>query len=132
MLAITIPGRPVTWQRTNDVRGRRLTDAGQRREKRRIAALARAALPPGWPMDAEYAIEVIGYWPDRRFGDVDRLVSLTMDALEGVAYASDRQVAAQGGARRVDRKNPRIEVCLVPLRRGEEASIGIELSGGVA
>lgn len=128
-LAFTIPGRPVTWQRTNDVRGRRVTDAEQRREKRRIAMLARAALPSGWPTDAEYAIEVIGYWPDRRFGDVDRLVSLTMDALEGVAYRVDRQVVAQGGARRVDRERPRVEVCVAPLREGESVDVTMTIGG---
>lgn len=122
-LRFTIPGRPVTWQRTNDVRGRRVTDAEQRREKRRIAAIARAALPPGWPTDAEYAIEVIGYWPDRRFGDADRLVSLTMDALQGVAYATDRQVSDQCSGRRLDRGNPRVEVCVVPLGAGETIEI---------
>lgn len=128
-LRFTIPGRPVTWQRTNDVRGRRVTDAEQRKEKRRIAAIARAALPPGWPTDAEYAIEVIGYWPDRRFGDADRLTSLSMDALEGVAYRADRQVVAQAGVRRLDREHPRVEVCVVPLEAAEHVDVMMTIGG---
>src|SRR5690606_36666151 len=56
---------------------------------------------------------------DRRFGDADRLVSLTMDALQGVAYATDRQVSDQCSGRRLDRGNPRVEVCVVPLGVGE-------------
>lgn len=124
----TIPGRPVTWQRTNDVRGRRVTDAAQRAEKRRIAAIARAARPRGWPMDLEYAVAVEGYWPDRRFGDSDRLVSLTMDALEGVAYPKDREVSAQGGVRHVDKLRPRVEVHIVAFDpRRERAAIEITI-----
>jgi len=133
-LRITIPGRPVTWQRpTDDSRsGRRnVTSADQRAEKRRIARYAAAALPPGWRTDREYAVEVIGYWPDRRFGDADRLVSLTMDALQGVAYRADRQVGAQGSARRVDKTNPRVEVHVVAYDPDRESpEIGITIGGG--
>ena len=106
----TVFGRPRTWQRTNDVRGRRVTDKAQREAKRQIAWLALAARPKGWPMGAEYEVITLGVWPDRRYGDVDRLSSLVMDALEGVAYEQDRQVAAQTSARALDRDNPRTEV----------------------
>lgn len=132
-LRFTIPGRPVTWQRpTDDGRtGRRnVTTAEQRAEKRRIATIARAALPRGWRLDGEYAICVIGYWPDRRLGDSDRLVSLTMDALEGVAYRTDRQVGAQGSARRIDRERPRVEVHVVAYDpAAERADIEITIGG---
>lgn len=128
MLRFTIPGRPVTWQRPNEVRGHRVTDAAQRAEKRRIAAIAKRALPKGWPTDAEYAVEVVGYWPDRRYGDMDRLVSLTMDALQGVAYLTDRQVAAQGSARVLDRERPRVEVTVAALGEAERASVSIEVT----
>lgn len=129
MLAFIAPGRPVTWQRTNAVRGRYVTDAKQRAEKRRLRQLARAALPPGWPLDAEYAIEVIGYWPDRRYGDADRLVSLAMDALEGVAYRVDRQVCAQSSVRRLDRERPRVEVCVGVVGPGEGVSVELTIGG---
>lgn len=102
IVEFTIPGRPVTWQRTNDVRGRRVTDAKQREAKQRIGGYAADVRPEGWPMDAEYVVTVAGCWPDRRFGDVDRLLSLVMDGLEGVLYETDRQVRTVMATRGLD------------------------------
>lgn len=118
--SFTVPGRPVTWQRSGVHEGKRLTQKEQKVAKAAIAWAATAARPKGrWPMDVVYAIEVIGYWPDRRFGDVDRLVSLVMDALQGIVYKEDRQVRVQTSSMRYDRSNPRTEVLVVPYR--EEA-----------
>ena len=122
--SFTIPGRPVTWQRPGVFEGKRLTQKEQKPAKEHIAWHALAKRPRGrWPMGAVYAIEVIGYWPDRRFGDADRLMSLVMDALEGVAYKADRQVRAQASAMLVDRENPRTEVTLVPYDEARERPI---------
>lgn len=109
--AYTVPGRPATWQRTVAHKGRRLTEKAQREIKRAIGMRALAQRPSGWPLDAEYAIAVSGFWPDLRFGDVDRLTSLHMDALEGVLWKTDRQVRSQSGVRFVDKGNPR--ACVV-------------------
>jgi len=136
MFSFTIPARPrklggkprpVTWQRTNHYAGKRLTDKAQRAEKGRIASIARRAVPRGWPLDAAYVVEVIGYWPDRVFGDTDRLVSLPMDALEGVAYRTDRQVVAVAGGRDVDPENPRTEVTVAVVDETERAEITIAI-----
>lgn len=110
----TIEGRPVTWQRTGEHEGRRLTEQGQREAKKRIAWQALATKPNPWPMDAVYAIEVVGYWPDQRFGDADRLASLVMDALEGLAYKADRQVRVQTSTMLLDKARPRTEVTVAP------------------
>jgi hypothetical protein len=114
-LEFTIPGRPITWQRTNQVKGRRVTDAKQRAAKQAIGLQALSALPKGWPLDASYSVDVIGYWPDRRFGDADRLTSLVMDGLEGAAYKLDRQVVDQRGRVRLDKGNPRTVVVVEVL-----------------
>lgn len=115
--SFTVPGRPVTWQRSGVHEGKRLTQKEQREAKKNIAWAATMQRPKGrWPMDVVYAIEVIGYWPDRRFGDVDRLVSIVMDALQGVAYKEDRQVRVQTSSMLLDRENPRTEVLVVPYR----------------
>lgn len=113
--AYVVPGRPATWQRTVAHKGRRLTEKAQREVKRAIGMVALSKRPKGWPLDAEYAIHVRGFWPDRRFGDVDRLVSLHMDALEGVLWKSDRQVATEVGCREVDREHPRVTVVVEVL-----------------
>lgn len=111
--AFVVPGRPVSWARTNVVAGRPTTDAAQRVAKRAIALAARRALPRGWRTDRTYALEVVSYYPDRRYGDSDRAVGLVLDALEGIAYRKDRQVGAHAHVRRLDRKRPRVEVTVV-------------------
>lgn len=127
-LSFEVPGRPVSWQRSNDVRGRRVTDAAQRAAKRVYAAAALAARPRGWPLDRTYAVEVIGYYPDRRYADSDRLVGLVLDALEGVAYRTDRQVGVQAGLRcLVPKGEERIAVTVVPYDEGDHVEVTIAI-----
>lgn len=104
----------MTWQRTVAYQGKRLTEKEYKRAKEHVGMRALAALPKDWPTDKAYALEVLGFWPDRRFGDSDRLVSLVMDALEGIAYKYDRQVRVQTSSVLLDRSEPRTEVLLVP------------------
>jgi Holliday junction resolvase RusA-like endonuclease len=109
----TVPGRPVTWQRTNIVQGRPTTDKAQRIAKKAHAMYALAAMGRDratWSQDGAFEVEVVGYWPDAIVGDADRLVGLAMDALQGLAYTTDRQVRDQSGRVRIDRENPRVEV----------------------
>lgn len=114
----------MTWQRTGVHGGKRLTQKQQKAAKQHIAWHAVAARPRGrWPMDAVYAVEVLGYWPDRRFGDVDRLMNLVMDALQGVTYRSDRQVRAQTSTMLLDRERPRTEVLVVPYDEAREVPV---------
>lgn len=112
-LRYVVPGRPQTWQRTNEVKGRRVTDAAQREAKRTHQLHALAALGPrraSWSLDGAFEIEVIGYWPDAVVGDSDRLAGLPMDALQGIAYRADRQVRDEAGRVRIDYDRPRTEV----------------------
>lgn len=114
----TLPGRPVTWARTNVVKGRPVTDAAQRMAKNHHAWAATGAKAKWqqyagerWSTDGTFAIGVTGYWPDGRLGDLDRLVSLPMDALQGVLWDSDRQVRRLLECLMlIDRDNPRTEV----------------------
>lgn len=103
-----VPGRPVTWQR--GVRGLRYDSRGDkaREYRQRVGLFATQALARArraglvWPDTKSNAphfrVDVAGWWPDRVEGDEDRLVSLVRDALEGVAYKSDRQVKASTNA----------------------------------
>lgn len=119
MLVFTVPGRPVSWERNGgDGRsGRRhVTTAAQRAEKKRIWLCARQALgAKPWDRSGEFVVEVRAYYPDRRFGDVDRIPGLDLDALEGLAYEKDRQVCDLVVRRRVDKARPRVEVVVRPF-----------------
>lgn len=122
--AFVVEGRPATWQRTVHANGRTLTPKRSREARKAMAWAARAARPRGWTLDGEYRVEVTGYWPDRRAGDVDRLVSLALDALEGVAYGTDRQVVQIEGRRALDRDRPRVEVVVRRVESNEPRGVG--------
>jgi hypothetical protein len=122
LLVFVVEGRPVSWQRTNVVKGRPMTDAKQREAKKRIALSAQAALRSRpWATDGDYAIQVDAYYPDRVFGDADRIPGLVMDALEGIAYRKDRQVSALDVRRHLDKARPRVEVRVYALDPGDDA-----------
>jgi hypothetical protein len=102
-LTYTVPGRPVTWARTNEVAGRRVTDKAQKQAKAvhaLHATLAKRGQP--WDLSGAFAIDVVGYYPSAVTGDTDRLASLALDALQcskrckhghnGVLWHDDRQV----------------------------------------
>ncbi len=113
-----VNGRPVSWARTNIVRGRPMTDAKQRRAKQAHAWVAAATISaywPGlgrmvWPLTGAFAVEVRGYWPDAKVADADRLASLALDALQGVAYETDRQVRRVVSEVHADGSPERVEV----------------------
>ena len=120
ILTYVLPGRPVSWQRkridTRPGRKPRVFTSDKQRAAtkahrlRAIAALREAKLT-GWPdADDEYEVEVTAHYPTRVVGDTDRILSLVLDALEGVVYASDRQVSDVVCRRRWKSVEPRTVV----------------------
>lgn len=102
-LTYTVLGRPVTWARTNEYKGRRLTDEAQKQAKAAHQWAAKGhAWGKVWPLEGLFSIDVVGYYPTNVVGDTDRLASLALDALQcthrckhghnGIAYHDDRQV----------------------------------------
>lgn len=121
-LVFTVEGRPVSWARTNIVKGRPTTDAKQRSAKKTYALAARAALGrKPWERTGTFAVYVDAFYPDRNYGDIDRIPGLVLDALEGVLYDRDRQVSSLVVLRYVDRKHPRIVVQV--KAEGEDAEV---------
>lgn len=100
-----VPGRPVSWKRTNMWRGRRLTSKEQRRRKQLIAMCALADRPGGWELTGLFALEVCSIYPNRSgVGDCDNLWKIIADAIQGVAYENDRQIDDQRSWRLIDPK----------------------------
>lgn len=113
-LAYVLPGRPQSWKRTGGKGRVKFTDPEMRRFKRiHMLAAQAAASKVRWVVDedAEYELEVLAFMKDRRsLPDWDNLGKLISDAIEGVAYANDRQVSDGVVRRRIDRERPRTEV----------------------
>jgi Holliday junction resolvase RusA-like endonuclease len=58
----------------------------------------------------------VGLWfPDRRRRDVDNCAKSICDALNGIAYLDDSQVAQLSVECRLDRQRPRAEISIEPL-----------------
>lgn len=86
-------------------RGRTLVSAEYRNFKRRVALL--------WgrptPLDGPLGVEVLLYRP-RRIGDLDNRLKPLLDALNGLAWHDDAQIARLLVERHEDKLNPRAEV----------------------
>lgn len=116
-----LEGRPVSWRRPNIVNGRPMTDVGQRaaKEAHQWAAIRAGAVTRDVDAEGRYSVEVIAYYPDERQGDADRILGLPLDAMQGLIYENDRQVAEVVCRRRIDRNRPRVEVTITRLRGNE-------------
>lgn len=91
----TVLGRPTTWKRPMQQRGRRrFTEAGQRKAQREHRLLALASRPRGWRRDGRFLVRVWLDMPDARRSDVDNATKLILDALNGVAWEDDSQIDA--------------------------------------
>lgn len=98
---LTVPGRPVPFARAGANGSRRFTPPKQRAHKALVAEAAQAAglqpIPKGTPVAVDLGF---GYQRPQRptypvpLGrpDVDNLVKLVLDALNGLAYDDDAQV----------------------------------------
>lgn len=102
---------------------------------RAVKAAAAVAVPR--PMEGPVAVGLISYWPKkwgpkgradgRPQGDVDAPLSNLLDALTGVLYRDDAQVAIVVAANAYDPSNPRLEVVARPLSPSLLAAIATEL-----
>lgn len=109
-IVVRIDGRPLSWKRPLDrARGGRRTDPDVRSRQDVIRVEVDAALRadgeyarPVWPTGEHLAVEVVSCYPRPArnaadlpaHADVDNLAKIVLDALEGVAYANDRQIVA--------------------------------------
>lgn len=113
----------MSWQRDNVINGRYIKDEKTRKGISAHQSAARETYPQDFLCgDAlgEYAVDVIAYYDNRVHGDADRVLTLVLDALQGIAYASDRQVKRASVEVRIDKDSPRTEV--VCRRIGEVAA----------
>jgi crossover junction endodeoxyribonuclease RusA len=102
--SFTLPYPPSVNNLYATVRGRRVLSAKGRAYKATVESIVGRNM-----IEGEVAVAVAFYRPARR-GDLDNTLKALLDALTGLAYHDDSQVAQIGALRYEDRANPRAEV----------------------
>lgn len=69
-----------------------------------VAAQCRSRLLGG-----DVCVSIVAFMPDRR-RDLDNTIKPALDALQGAAYANDRQIVKLIAEKRYDKLNPRLEI----------------------
>ena len=90
-------------------RARVLISEEGRRFKTRCRLVATAQCPK--PLLGDVAVVATVYFRDRR-RDLDNVLKPLLDALQGIAYANDRQIAHLDFRKSLDPTNPRIEMVI--------------------
>jgi Holliday junction resolvase RusA-like endonuclease len=123
MIQFTVTGRPLPQPRPRVTsRGTFMPSAYAEyrqhvAETAQIAALELEQNGTPWNAHADsYRVRLKFHMPDRRGTDLDKLEATALDALERAGiYRSDRLVDSIRSDRFVDRKAPRLEVCVEVL-----------------
>lgn len=95
-------------------RGRPVKSAKARDYQRTVALLAKSQLGTTKPLEGDVSVVVSVYRP-RKVGDLDNTLKVLLDALKGVVYVDDSQVAELVATRRDDKDNPRAVVTVSKL-----------------
>lgn len=95
---LIIPGPPVSWARAGSRNGRRYTPPRQADHRETIQ---RAWMAAGMPSFGDVPVTLsVEFHCAGRLADIDNLLKLLLDALNGCLYDDDRQVACLSGVHR--------------------------------
>lgn len=81
---------------------------------------AHSSFPEGWPLDADYVVQLDVYHPNNVYGDLDNIAKSVLDGLNKLpdgerAWHDDKQVSGLYLRRGFDPVNPRVEVTIGAL-----------------
>jgi len=111
-MKIVVEGSPVSVNAAYRHTGRRtyMTPKGKA-WKALVASAVRDVWTDAPTKRAQWRVS-ISYWFRNRLSDVGNFDKLILDALEGVVYENDREVVDLHLLKRVDGKNPRVELTI--------------------
>lgn len=120
-VAFTVDGDPVPKGRARVARGRAYTPARTVHAENVVAWQARTALGPRQPSRELLSVRIVFHVGNRRRRDLDNLAKTVLDALNGIVWVDDSQIAVLDLRRRLDPACPRTEVS-VGLLESEQAA----------
>lgn len=89
---LTVPGEPVPKGRPRVYNGHGITPKRTLEAEAFIRRMWISQYPNMQPLTGDIHISIDFYMPDRHVKDWDNLAKLVTDALNGIAYADDRQI----------------------------------------
>jgi crossover junction endodeoxyribonuclease RusA len=108
-LSVSLPYPPSANRYYRVFRGRAVKSSEARSYQTGVRLLV-ASLHSDWtPLTGDVALELRFFRPAKR-GDLDNLLKVTLDSLNGLVYADDSQVTRILAERREDKLRPRVEV----------------------
>lgn len=106
-MKLTLPYPPSCNAVWRNVYGRTLLSSKARVYRNRVDSYCHVRRVT--PLEGDVMVSIIAYRP-RRVGDLDGVLKLTLDSLQGWAFKNDKQVVRIVAERRDDKANPRVEV----------------------
>lgn len=114
MAAFTIPGQPLPKQRPRFSRGHSYTPEATRTAEARVASsfTGQAGLTHSItePLTGPLRFVARFYRRNNVTADLDNLLKLPGDALNGLAWVDDKQIKSIRADMHIDRDNPRTEI----------------------
>jgi crossover junction endodeoxyribonuclease RusA len=103
-----VPGDPIPKARARVMAGYAYTPKRTRVAEATVAAAAKAAgvYPTTYPV----RLSATFYRGSARRCDLDNLIKLVQDALNGIAYVDDQQIMTLVAEKHIDRESPRTDI----------------------
>jgi crossover junction endodeoxyribonuclease RusA len=76
----------------------------------------------GKPLEGDIAVDITVYFGTKRKADLDNFNKLSLDALTGIVWQDDSQIADLRLRRGYDKQRPRIELAVTSLTGASAAS----------
>jgi len=121
LIEFTVPGPPAPKKRARrSLYGSHYTPHETREAEERVRSHARSAWAGRYLKTTKHriALQVVFWLPNKRRCDLDNLLKLVTDAMNGVTYDDDSQIDSLDIQRAYSTDNPRTEVSLYSLSGG--------------
>ena len=113
-MVLTLPVCPSANRWWRNVNGRMVKSLAARDYQELAGGIAMLCRMERIPAPTEVEV-VISWYRAKKQGDLDKRFGVMLDALQGIAYDNDSQIAELHAYRHLDRVNPRMEVIVTEL-----------------
>jgi crossover junction endodeoxyribonuclease RusA len=109
LITFTIPHRPLPKQRPRVANGHAYTPRKTKDYEDLVAWYARMACKE--PLSGDVAVCITLYYKGKRYGDLDNCAKSLTDAMNGICYHDDKQIAHMTIQRRQGEERAEVTIC---------------------